>query len=344
MKRTLFMGRMFDAATVRATLSVETEVIDGNALGPEALEAVLPTVHGVCTGALGRAQMERAPLLEVIGVPASGYDGIDMAAANRLGIAVVLAAGTQFNAVAEHAIGLMLSLSKRIAFADRQMHAEGKYPPRTQYMGEDWPGFPQEIDRKTVLILGFGFIGRELAHKCLAAFNMRVLAYDPYGDPMEAARQGVELTRRRESLIGLIAQADFVVLTLPLTPETRGIFGAEELAAMKRSAFLVNVSRGGTVDEPALVHVLKQGLLAGAGIDVFDPEPTADDHPFFTMENVVVTPHIGGWVREAMPRLAAAAAGEMLSVLRGERPLRMANPEVWQAPQRRASRAPATTG
>ena len=252
---------------------------------------------------MGADLLERAPRLEVIGFPGSGFESIDTAAATRAGVAVVYAAGSQYAAVAEHAIGLMLSLAKRIGFADRQMHAERRFPPREAYSGDGWPGFPHEIDRKTVLILGFGFIGRDLARKCRAAFDMTVLAYDPYFDPMEAERQGVRLSRRRSELPELIGQADFVVLCLPLGAETRHIVGAEELRAMKPGAYLINVSRGGTVDEAALIDALRQGRIAGAGIDVFDPEPALDDHPFFSMDNTVVTPHIGGWVREALPRL-----------------------------------------
>jgi phosphoglycerate dehydrogenase-like enzyme len=153
---------------------------------------------------------------------------------------------------------------------------------------------------------------------------------------VEAERQGVRLSRRRSELRELIAQGDFVVLCLPLGAETRHIVGAAELGAMKPGAYLINVSRGGTVDEAALVDALREGRIAGAGIDVFDPEPAPDGHPLFSMDNTVVTPHIGGWVREALPRLVTTTAREMLAVLRGERPLRLANPEVWDAPQRRA--------
>jgi D-3-phosphoglycerate dehydrogenase len=287
-------------------------------------------------GLLGAEVFARAPRLEVVGFPGSGFESIDTAAATRAGIAVVYAAGSQYAAVAEHALGLMLSLAKRIGFADRYMHAARRFQPRELYTGDGWPGFPHEIDRKTVVILGFGFIGRDLARKCRAAFDMPVLAYDPYFDPVEAERQGVRLSRRRSELRDLIAQGDFVVLCLPLGAETRHIVGEEELRAMKPGAYLVNVSRGGTVDDAALVRALREGWIAGAGIDVFDPEPATDDHPFFSMENTVVTPHIGGWVREAMPRLVATTAREMLAALRGERPLRLANPEVWDAPQRRA--------
>ena len=338
-KRVLLPSPMLDPAG-EEVLRREVEVIDGSGFDEERYAAVLAEVEGLCGGIVaGPELMDRAPKLEVIGFPGSGFESIDVAAASERGIAVVYAAGAQYGAVAEHAVGLMLSVSKRIGYADRRLHSERRYPEREVYSGDGWPGFPQEIGGKTVGILGFGFIGRDLARKCRAGFDMRVLAYDPYYDEVEAARQGVELYRRRAQLPEMLGRCDFVVLSLPLSPETRRIVGEAELRAMRPTACFVNVSRGGTVDEPALVRALQEGRIAGAGIDVFDPEPAPDDHPFFGMDNVVLTPHIAGWVREAMPRLATTVAREMLSVLRGERPNRLANPDVWDAPQRRAREA-----
>ncbi|MCE2390243.1 MAG: hydroxyacid dehydrogenase [Proteobacteria bacterium] len=339
-KRVLLPTPMLDPAGEEA-LRKEVDVVDGRDFDAGQEQAAMAEVEGICGGiAAGPELMDRAPRLEVIGFPGSGFETIDVAAATERGIAVVNAAGAQYSAVAEHAIGLMLSLAKRIGYADRWLHGERRYPGREVYSGDGWPGFPHEIGGKTVGILGFGFIGRDLARKCRVGFDMPVLAYDPYYDEVEAARQGVELYRRRSQLPELICRCDFVVLSLPLSRETRHIVGEAELRAMRPGAFFINVSRGGTVDEPALVRALREGWIAGAGIDVFDPEPTPDDHAFFSMENTVLTPHIAGWVQEAMPRLSVTVAREMLSVLRGERPNRLANPEVWDAPQRRAREAP----
>jgi D-3-phosphoglycerate dehydrogenase len=242
---------------------------------------------------------------------------------------VVFSAGAQYTAVAEHAIGLMLSLAKRIGWSDRAFRREKRYQDRARFAGSGWPGFPQEIGGKTLGILGFGFIGRDLARKARAGFDMSVLAYDPYFDPIEAERQGVTLFRRPAELPELLRRSDFVVLSLPLSAESHHIIGEAELRQMKPSAYLINVSRGGTVDPDALLRALREGWIAGAGLDVFEPEPPPDHHPLFELENTVLSAHIGGWVAEAMPRLAQTAAREMLAVLRGERPLRLANPEVW---------------
>ena len=318
-------------------LRKECDVVLGSELDEADREAALASAHGFSGGvAIDAALMDRAPKLEVIGFPGSGYEAIDVAAATARGICVVFAAGSQYTAVAEHALGLALSVAKRIGYSDRYFHREKRFIDRSVFTGDGWPGFPHEISGKTMGLLGFGFIGRDLARKCRAAFDMQVLAYDPYFDPVEAERQGVTLFRKRSDLPQLLSQSDFVVLCLPLTDETRHIVGAAEFEAMRPDAVLINVSRGGTVDEVALEDALRTNRIAGAGIDVFDPEPTRDGHPLFDLDNVVLTPHIGGWVEEAMPRLALTTAREMLTVLRGERPTRIANPGVWDDPVCRA--------
>jgi phosphoglycerate dehydrogenase-like enzyme len=333
-KRVLLPIPMIDPSGA-LLLAEQVDVVDGRELGPGDA-GVMAEIHGIYSqpgipdhfAVTTGEQMDHAPKLEVIGVNASGFDWIDTAAATERGIAVVYAAGAQYNAVAEHAVGLMLSLAKRIGVTDRHLRSE-PYPPLQHFTGDGWPGLPEEIDSKTLGILGYGFVGRDLAHKCRAAFNMRVLAYDPYYDPIEARRNGVTLCRKKDDLPELLSQCDFVALCLPLVDETRHIVGAPELAAMKSSAYLINMSRGPTIDEPALVEALQAGQIAGAGLDVFDPEPAKQDNPLFRMENTVVTPHIGGWVREALPRLVAITVDGMLSVMSGEQPSRMANPEVW---------------
>lgn len=343
-KRVLLCGSMLHPSG-EELLAEHLDLIDGSKLDADEARRVLGEVHAVysqpgaavdplpCATA---AEMDLAPRVEVIAGAGSGYEWIDVDAATERGIAVVFSAGAQYSAVAEHAIGLMLSLAKRIAWSDRVFHTEGRFQERSVFTGEGWPGFPRELRGKTVGLLGYGFIGRDLARKCRVAFDMHVLAYDPYFDPIEAQRHGVELLRRRDELPGMLARCDYVVLCLPLTDETRGIVGAAELAAMRPEAHLINVSRGPTVDTDALLAALVEGRIAGAGLDVFDPEPPPEGHPLLGLPNVVASAHIGGWVEEAMPRLAQTTAREILAVLAGERPLRLANPEVWE--RRRGSR------
>src|SRR5262249_41664526 len=156
---------------------------------------------------------------------------------------------------------------------------------------------------------------RDLARKCRLGFDMEVLAHDPYVDPDEAARQGVELVPRLDDLL---PRCDFVSLHLPLTEGTRHIMGEAQFRAMKPSAYFVNLSRGGPAAGAAPVRALDEVGIAGAAPDVFDQEPAPDDHPLFGREDVVLTAHIGGGVVEAVPRLAVIMAREMLAVLRGE--------------------------
>jgi D-3-phosphoglycerate dehydrogenase / 2-oxoglutarate reductase len=316
-------------------LHTEVDVILGFNLEPVRRMQTLATAHGLVGG--GTAEhIADAHALEVIGIPGSGSEHIAVEAATAAGVAVVNAAGGQHSAVAEHAVGLMLSLAKRIALSDRLFHTERRFYGRDHFTGDGWPGFPQEIGGKTVGIVGFGFIGRDLARKCRLGFDMPVLAYDPYVDPDEVARQGVELVGRLDDLL---ERSDFVSLHLPLTPETRHIMGEAQFRRMKPTAYFVNLSRGGTVDEAALVRALDEHWIAGAGTDVFDQEPAPDGHPLFGRHDVVLTGHIGGWVVEAVPRLAVIMAREMLAVLRGERPWRFVNPSVWPRLQERQAAA-----
>lgn len=324
-KRVLLVSPMLDPVG-EALLRAEVDVVQGWQLGPAERAAELAKAHGLGGG--GSAEdIAEGVRLEVIASYGSGCEHIDLPAATEAGIAVVNAAGSQHSAVAEHGVGLMLAFAKRIAFADRLMHSERRFPARNDFSGSGWPGWPTQLRGKTLGVVGYGFIGRDLAEKCRLAFDMEVVVFSPRYDPDEARRQRVEVV---DDLDDLLARADYVSLSVPLTNETRGLIGPGQLARMKPGAVLVNLSRGPTVDTDALVEALRNGHLAGAALDVFDPEPLPDGHPLYEMDNVVLTPHIGGWVVDSFPALAETAAREMLRALRGERPWRLVNPEVWQ--------------
>jgi D-3-phosphoglycerate dehydrogenase len=229
----------------------------------------------------------------------------------------------------------MLSLTRLIARSDRRAHAEGRSVSTTA-LGAT-PGI---VRGKTVGVIGFGFIGREVARICTAGFGMQALAYDPYANPIEAERLGVELV---DDLAVLLARSDVVSVHCPLTPATRDLVGRDQLAAMKPTAVLVNTSRGGTVDTPALVEALQQGAIAGAGLDVTEPEPLPEGHPLYSMENVVLTPHSGGSAPESVARAGAMSAADTVRALRGIRPANLVNADVWPAFTARLS-ARTTTG
>lgn len=242
--------------------------------------------------------------LRVIGRAGSGLDGIDVSAARVQGIEVVNCPNANTLAVAEHTMGLLLALSRRIPAADRSMKA-GRWE-KSKLMGLDLAG-------KTLGIIGFGRIGRQVAQRA-QAFDMRVIVNQPRLTPELALEWGVE----QRDLPDLLREADFVTIHVPIRPETEGLIGAEELALMKPSAYLINTARGGVVDEGALLTALDEGRLAGAALDVFVSEPNVDSqlagHP-----KVIATPHIAASTEDAQRRAGVTVAQNLLEVLKRQR-------------------------
>ena len=255
-----------------------------------------------------REVLEGCHRLKVIGRIGIGVDQVDLAAASDRGITVVNAAGTQAAAVADHAMALMLCLARNVVAAHTALLAGDRSPP--------WNFMGCELDGKTLGIIGFGAIGRRLAHRALA-FGMTVQAYDPYlpSDTMEQAGA------TQCDLAELLAGSDFVSIHAPLTHETRHLIGADELGLMRSGAYLINAARGPIIDQPALVSALQRGVIAGAGLDVFEEEPLAADSPLIGLDRVVLTPHIGGWAGEAQVRTQESVARDVARVLRGETPI-----------------------
>ncbi len=261
--------------------------------------------------------ISKAPNLLAMSSMGAGYDVIDVDACNKAGIIVVNQSGTNSEAVAEHALGLMLALSKRIVIADRDMRRT-KDLDRWLYTGNDLLG-------KTVGIVGLGNIGRRTAELCKGLFRMTVLAYDPYLTKDEMARRHGE----KVELAELLARADFVSVHTPRTAETFGMFGMKEFAQMKPTAFFVNTARGGIHREDELATALTQGKVAGAGLDVFLEEPPPTDHPLMAFSNVIVTPHNAGVTTEARENMARETARQWLEIFDGKVPPRLINKEAW---------------
>jgi D-3-phosphoglycerate dehydrogenase len=284
-----------------------------------ALHAMGPGGHLPVTSDM----LQRASLLEVVFISAAGTDKIDVPAATELGILVINAAGANAPAVAEHAVGLMLALCRRIADTDRLAHATKEVdamrvmrtPPRLSLLGG-----------KTLTIIGFGFIGRTIAQICARGFGMEVLAFDPFYDPIEAERLGVTLV---DDLHEGLAAADFVSVNTPFNPETAALIGTKEFETMKSTAFLVNTARGGVVDPDALLVALRDRTIAGAALDVTEPEPLPPGHPLFDLDNVILTPHVGGNASEVFRASSVTPVRLLLQALRGERPRHLINPRAW---------------
>ena len=314
-------------------------VLGGDPFSPERLAELreqqdrrmaelLPEIDGIYLRGLGgqinftAEMMDQAPLLKVIGGPGSGTDWVDSDAATERGIAVVNAAGGGYMPVAEHVLGLMLSLSKKIAEMDRRFHNEHKWP-RTETGG--FAGVNDIIDGKTIGILGFGFIGREVARKCRLGFNMRVLVYDPFVDPTVIRNSGATAY---ENLHEMLPEVDFVSLNLPSNPHTRHILGDAEIRLLKPTAYVINTSRGPNHDQQALLAALQEGRIAGAGLDVFEPEPMPDNDPISYLDNVVLTNHNGGVIHSLMELNTPATINEMVRVLSGNRPWHPVNADL----------------
>lgn len=249
-----------------------------------------------------------------------GFDHIDTDAATEHGILVINTPGFCIEEVANHALMLLLALTKKLVLLDSRMRAGKWTVPRE--MREVLPPTPPIYGERLGLV-GFGAIARNVALKA-QVFGLNVSAYDPLVDAAVFQAQGVT----RATLDEVLTQSDYISLHVPLTPETRNLLNAERLRAMKPTAYLINTSRGGVIDEPALIQALQAGWIAGAGLDVFAQEPLSADSPLLKMDNVTVTPHTASYSEASRVRVRQRVAQEAARIARGEWPTALANPRV----------------
>jgi D-3-phosphoglycerate dehydrogenase len=245
--------------------------------------------------------LEAAPELRVVGRAGVGVDNIDVAAASERGVAVVNAPGGNTVSAAELTMALLLSVARRVSEADRSMR-EGRWD-RANLQGVELRG-------RTLGVVGAGRIGSTVADRC-RAFGMRVIVHDPY----LSADRLAELRSVVVEMDQLLAEADVITLHVPLTDETRGLIGESALERMKKGAFLVNLSRGGVVDEAALARALIEGRIAGAGLDVYETEPLSPESPLLSAPNLVLTPHLGASTKEAQVQVALEVAANLRAAL-----------------------------
>ncbi|MGI6037387.1 MAG: hydroxyacid dehydrogenase [Limnochordia bacterium] len=297
-------------------LRQRAEVVLGAGRSVEELKELARDVDGIIVRVvpIDADFLKGCPQLKVVGKHGVGYDNIQVPAATEQGIAVVFTPGANSVSVAEHALALMLNLAVRVGSADRDIRG-GCLGPQKNYRGVELLG-------KTLGLIGLGRIGRHLAHMCRAAFDMEVVAYDPY---VKSAPDSIKLA----SLEEVLRAGDFISIHVPLTEETKDLIAAPQLAMMKETAFIINTARGGIINEEALHGALVAGEIAGAGLDVFVKEPPPADHPLVQLDNVVVTPHTGAATEEALKRMAITVSEEVLAVLEGRRPRHLVNPEVF---------------
>ncbi len=262
-----------------------------------------------------QALIQRCPELICVSTSGAGYDTVDVRACTDAGILVVNQAGGNANSVAEHAIGLMLAVSRRIVESHNKLKTETGFP-REELMG-------RELNGKVLGLVGLGHTGTRTA-RLAAAFGMDVLAFDPYLDKDEISARGAQAV----SLDRLLAASDIVSLHCPRNSETTGMLDAQAYRKMKRGALFISTARGGIHDEAALYDALASGHLAGAGLDVWQVEPPPADHPLLSLSNVVSTYHTAGVTHECRKNVATMAAEQILEVCAGRTPARIVNKEV----------------
>jgi len=247
-----------------------------------------------------------------------GCNHIDVTAATESGLYVANCKGSNAEAVAELAVTLMLNISRGTHVGDRLIR-DGKW--RSDQSGDLPPILRgKELARKTLGLVGMGEIGRRVA-RIAKGFEMRILAYDPYISPEILGQSGAEAA----DLPHLMREADYISLHVPLSAETKGLIGEAEIALMKTTAYLVNTARGAVVDEKALLDALRNRKIAGAGLDVFSVEPLPLRSQFLKLNNVVLTPHIGGLTQEALEEVSRMTAEESVRIVRGEIPVNLVN-------------------
>ena len=262
---------------------------------------------------------EAAPSLKFVGICRAATNHVDIEAATANGVAVVNTPARNAQAVAEHALGLMLALARRIPEGHNYVRGGRWLNPLGAYV--ELRGV--ELAGRTLGIVGLGAIGRQLAEMS-GAIGMECVAYDPYVD---APPPGVRLKGLDETL----ASSDFISIHAPLTNETEGLIDSRGLSLMKPTAYLVNLSDARIVDRGGLVDSLESGTIAGAALDVFETHPIAPDHPLLGLDNVILTPHIAGATEETIERYSRMMADDILRFMDGERPLNLVNPDVWEA-------------
>jgi len=278
----------------------------------------LKSVHN-----FSRKVIEGLPRCRFIMSMGIGFDGLDVEAATDHGIIAANIPDYCMDEMSDHAMALILACTRRIVRLDQAVR-EGiwKQEPEPEIQYNIWPTMSR-LRNQTLGLVGLGRIAQMLAPKA-KAFGMKIIAHDPYIDPKILNSMGVEA----KDLDQLLSESDIVSLHAPLTQETRHMLGLVQFKKMKPSAFLINTARGGLIDQEALCTALKQGILAGAALDVMDPEPISPDDPLLKLENVIITPHSAHASIPAFMTLLNRPGEEVARVLKGEWPVGLINPNA----------------
>ena len=309
-------------------LRAAADVLELDRPAPAEIAAALAHAHGAIVRyphRIDAAALAGTAKLGIVASSGRGTDSIDVAACTAHGVAVVNNPGLGTIPVSEHAIAMMLALSRRLVKSGEVIRAGGAWTQRT---GLD----VRDVNGRTIGIVGLGLIGSEMARKCTAAFGMKVLAYDPHVPAAKAAALGATML---SDLDELLARSDVVSIHAELNEGSRGMIGEAQLRRMQRHAYLINTARGKIVQQQALERALAQGWIAGAALDVFEDEPLAEPSPLWDLDNLILTPHVAGLSGDALRELAHSAVSQVLQALSGERPRNLVNPAAWDAAKAR---------
>jgi len=313
---------VFDTGPMETLINTPSiEIVDMRGMGIEdpAFVEVLKSVDAVLSGndlVIDEALFGMAPKLKVIAKMGVGLDMIDIDAASRHGAIVFNTPGVNNQAVADHTFAMLLAVARKIIYCDRSLRE--KRWEHTKIMGV-------ELWQKTIGIVGLGAIGRAVALRA-KGFDMKIVAHDPYWPDQFAAENRIE----RVPLEALLKMSDVISLHVPLTPENKGMINANTLGLMKPTAILVNAARGEIVNEADLYRALKDGVIIGAGLDVFENEPPTES-PLLDLDNVVLTPHTAAFTTEAMNNMNVGVVEQLIDYLEGKRPEHLVNADIYES-------------
>jgi len=293
-------------------LEGKVEIIIAPDISEETMRRLCKDVHGIIlrtTSRVSKDVIAEAKNLQIISRTGAGVDNVDVEAATKRGILVCNLPGVNSLSVAEHTVAFILALAKRLRFMDESTR-KGNWSSRNKYEAVDLKG-------KVLGLIGAGKIGSRVARICQKAFDMQILGYDPFISKGGETKDGIRFC---SDIRQVFEEADFISVHVAGTAQTRNLISWDLLSRMKKSSYFINTSRGGVVDEKALIRALKEGKIAGAALDVFSEEPPSKDNPLLEMENVILSPHSASLTKECVARLASGAALSILDFFSGKLP------------------------
>ncbi|CAD5263988.1 MULTISPECIES: 2-hydroxyacid dehydrogenase [Halomonadaceae] len=322
-KRLVIQGRLSDAQQTELSDLFEVDVLPKtSSLDAPENRALLAETHGIIGSGLAITPqlLDAAPNLKVIATISVGYDNIPVDELTKRGIMLCNTPDVLTETTADTGFALIMAAARRVVELAEWVKAD-------KWQASIGPAlFGSDVHGKTLGMVGFGRIGQAVARRGALGFGMQVL----YSNASPKPDLESELGAQRRELNELLAEADFVCVTVPLTAETEHLIGAQELALMKPSGIFINIARGKVVDESALIHALETSVIQAAGLDVFEQEPLRAASPLTKMPNVVALPHIGSATHETRDAMAQRAVDNMRLALQGERPISLVNEETYQ--------------